>query len=1062
MKHITKLLKHLINTGLVFILTLCTLLLPIAYSQDNECTKVDIKPIEQTGQTGQKSVKIPFSPGNTNNDFTFNNVIPFADLDILESPEQNILSGCIFKNNSARILNIDTQNGFLTLSNSIGITDSVSQNDPGAIRGTCSFSSINKQLFFTGIGPSNLGFDRIYPFNINDGILNRTTEENNIKNFFTPSDLSTSLAATPNGKFLVYIQADTSNNNTASIQSIPIKNMILENSFVGQTLAKTTKAGTYIELIGEPNETFAFGIEGGEKSFAIFKTNQLNGTNLILAEPNLFNSLDFIEYSGFKLIKRNGELYLFISYLENNSTDFLKDINIISKLALFKVEIRSELAKSASLKQIGESTLTLVKFKPCNENKILKISGPIWVENDTLYIAGINEKLITSYFIDWDAITNETKTSKIFKLSSKPITTLERNTDLVLTMDGKFAYVASVSSKESLDVNISGYEIKKSAVSCSDLKNQLLISGICDLENKEPKLISNIPDQIVKINQTVAINLNDHFKDEGDITYTLINNPAPSFTQINESTITINPTSSNQAGIYNITVKAEDKEGLVNTTSFTIEVSIEPNQQASTTSPTPSTTGGTTIFIPPPPSPSSPPPASTGNTAPTKSPSTQPTNTGSIPKPTSSSPSANNNSQPSEIMLEPIPLDLPELPDIELVPVDIGSDEANTSQSIDINSLDLSGPDQIIIFPTIPQITFSNQNLESPEIEIIPDELASSSSGSTIPLGKVTDCCSCATGKLICNENTTAVCDGGTVVCTGVGSMVLACCRGKPATAICNGDDLTIKCVQNKEDTKKKLLNKLTADQLPVETSSTRGVINRGNSGFLISLKANIKLKESDLNNIIHILINNEKKITILTSKTFLVGNNRLLVDLKIPESLNEGSYVLASLLNKGGGKKELLSKGTLKIIHSLNFKNVSPKSNQKVKIELPSVEKINARTIRDFADTGKIIRLTITGKNFASRLIEVNGRLFISKPYTTNTILSFVDSSKVDILKTRVLTRGNKMLVVLRFNGLDITKIPFTISTPKGQFFYNTAKFSVLTNDFERNVILNLDKKKK
>lgn len=1029
-------LKHFTKPVVVLMLVLyCS---TVAYSQNNDCIKVNIKPIEQ------KPIEIPFTPGNTNNDFTFNNISPFADLDILENPEGSVLSSCIFKNNSARILNIDTQNGFLTLSNSIGITDSITTNDPGAIRGTCSFSQINNQLFFTGIGPDIFGFDRIYPFTVNEGILNRVTE-NNIKNFFIPSNLSTALATTPNGKFLVYIQADTLNNNLASIQSIPItSNMALGKSFIGQALAKVTTAGTYIEFVSKPDSDFIFGIfsniqegkEGSGDSFAIFKTNQINGTNFILFEfkkddsrlPDLFSSPEFIGFSGFKFINKDNELYLFISYLENNSID------IVSKLALFKVEARSELAKSISLRQIGEPILTPVKFAPCNENKIFNVSGPLWVDNDTVYITGINTKLITSYFIDWNAITNNTETNKIFKLSSKPLTTIERNTDLILTMDSKFVYIASVGIQEPPDVKISGYEIEKSSVNCTDLKTQLLMAGICSIDNKPPELILNIPNQTVKINQDTILNLNNNFKDEGNITYTLINNPASSFTQINGNIITIHPVNNSQAGTYNITVEAKDEEGLTNITSFNIEVLIEPNPQS--TSPTSTTTGGTVILVPP--STSSP-----TETPPKPSPTnTQPLDTESIPKPQPSSPpTTSDNAQPSDVMLEPILPDLPKLPDIELVPSD-------SEQNIDINLLDLSGPDQVIIVPDIPQIIFTN---EPPQ----------SSSGSIVLSGKVTDCCSCETGNLICNENVVPVCDGGAVRCIGTGSMILACCRGVPEKLVCNGDDLTIKCVE-KQDIKKQLLNKLKTDQIPVKTSLTRGAITRGNSGFLINLKSNIKLKESDLNHITHILIDSQKEITVLTSKTFLVGNNKLLVDLTFPELLNEDTYLLVSLLNKEKNKQEVLAKGNLKIVNSLDFKNVSPQSGKKITIKLPIVDKIKVRTVRNSIDGSKIIRLIITGRNFASRLIEVNNKLFISQPFTTNTILSFVDNSKVDILRTRVLTSGNTILVVLRFKGLDITKIPLTISTPKGQIFYNPAQFNVLTNEFERNIKLDLDIKKK
>ena len=293
----SKIKNYKLFTALLLNILLLTQSLVSCFAQTNECTKIKFTPVA--------SVEIPKNIGNTNNDPTFEATEAFCDLDIAASKE-NVLSACIHKNNSARILQINND-GTINLLSNAAVTDPVTNNDPAATRGVCALNSLGNKLFFLGNGPKEFGYDRIYSYSINT--------ENNKNDFFVPPDLGTSVTVTPNDKFLVYLQANTSNNNLASIQSVEIKkDGSLNKSFVGQDLAKVTEAGTgaNIEFVKSQNSVSSNitvgifsnlkqGRAGSGDAFTIFRTNQITGTNKILSEykknspehplPELFNKI---------------------------------------------------------------------------------------------------------------------------------------------------------------------------------------------------------------------------------------------------------------------------------------------------------------------------------------------------------------------------------------------------------------------------------------------------------------------------------------------------------------------------------------------------------------------------------------------------------------------------------------------------------------------------------------------------------------------------------------------------------------------------------------------------
>lgn len=1116
-------------------------ILPI-YSQTKDCIKTTIKPIDQ------KPLQIPANLGNTNNDETFKELEQFADLDVLDTKlsNTNILSVCIYKNNSARILNADPESGLLNLSNSFALADPVSKNDPASIRGICTFNSATRQLFFPGNGPQEFGFDRIYPYNIeisNPAVLNRTkrSQENNINDFYIPSDLATSITVTPNGRFLTYLQADTSNNNLASIQSIEIKaDKSLGQSFIGQSLAKSVNAGTFLEYAKNPlsiNSRFVFGIfsnlqqgKGGSgDSFSIFKTNQENGVNIILSEfkkgdhdfplPDLFTNQNFGGFSGFKFVQRGSDLFLFISYFDIDPNARFLNFSYITKLALFKVIIRNDLSKKASIAQIGRPTITVFKTTPCTENNFHGISGPMWYADDfnTIFVSdnntnlaiAKNENYFASYLVNWDIVPIANTTDEVMRLSSIPIRTSqntgERNTDLVSTPNNMFAYLITSSTQDINNTKIFGYSLDYTNITCPSLKEELRNNGICDLLSVSTSSPSPSPSPSPS------------------------SSPSPSPTH--SPPISPSPTPSPFQ-------------------SPTPQTSQQPTQQGGSV-------GGVILPIPPSTNTGRPPVITPGPGRPTEFGKPSSGN-----KPPSAPPKPSKSPTPTPT---PLPPSLPILPPIAIIPeTPLSSDAAS---GIDIKSLDLSGPEQIVISPNIPHIIFPTAPLETANIQVIkPDSLLSnpiapspfpspspsssppiflspspspslpispspfpspslsnsSSSGFTpnnnafCSNGKVfcgngllascldlnyktscinntPDCCIKTETSLDCKPNLLncqnikpldatppvntppAFCKDGIPSCNS--GFSVACSSGAPPCCIENeagcsvfSQDIIVGCdggktfctpntLRNREDDL--LAKKPKLDQTPIETKEIRAAIKAGAGGHIISLKEEVTIKSNDLKNIIHITIDNEKKITLIPSKTYILNKNKLLAKLAFPANLKNGVVTLVTLLNKGGGKRQVIAKSSIKIFDPLDFNNFNINTGTETKAGLPTINKIQGRIIGDSTKGGKIIRLTFIGKNFASRLIKINDRLFIADPFKTHTILSFSDAINIEILRVRVLKKGNKMLVTLRFTGDDITTIPFTISTPKGHLFNEKIGVKLFSKPATRSVILTLDQER-
>lgn len=1046
------------NTGrkILTLLTVFLLLLDSflpAYSQNADCIKTQINPLPQ------KPVEVPLTFGNTNNDSTFENIDPFTDLDLTGTKDQSVLSTCINKNNAARILEIN-KDGSLSLSNSLAITDPVTSGNPASIRGICTFNNSANQLFFPGNGPNEFGFDRIYPYNItnlNPPALERT-KDNDTNNFFIPSDLATSIAVTPNEKFLVYLQGNTSNNNLASLQSVQIKpNKALSQSFIGQDLANIVSAGTYLEFANGPQSkkskfvlgTFSNlqqGKSGSGDSFGIFKTNQENGINIILAEfkknstdfplPELFNNSNFGGFSGFKIFEKNKDVYLFVSYFETDSNLF-PNFKYITKLALFKINISNDSANKASLIQIGTPTTTVFKTAPCNLNNLHGISGPIVVIDNVVYVAdnnsnqsiSKNENYFAAYFINWDLVPKVTPTTQILKLASIPIRTSkipnERNTDLVVTSNNKFAYIATARSSEPAGSKIIGYSLQQSNIKCSSLKDDLSKNDICDLTTFTA---GNLTLDNIKIKENVTAPL-----------------PPAVFPQI--------PTQ----GQPNIFINSPPSESNI--------PSGRPLESF----------------------PQSGRPPEFGTPG-------RPLESGSSPQLNTPSGLQQGQTQARKATPKAPQLSLPDLPSVQLIPSDTTLIASSVTQDINIKALNLTGPDQIIISPKVPYVTLGSGPVELPEFILasssgsLTTTTSSSSSGST-PVkssssslsssggGKISqkdgnqptdadlestleetaisNCCSCEGGKLKCIENSIPTCDNGIINCAGTNNKAISCCSGKPPNQVCKKDDPTITCFAPL--TKSIVQKEFIGEKLPTKSSETRGAIKSGSGGHIINLNKDIKQK--DLKNILISFIDNKKNIIIIPSTLYLIKKNQLLAKLLFPDSISNGIGTLVTLLNKGGGKKEVLAKGGIKILDSLNFENIGEET--KSINALPIVTKIQGRITHDSEKGGKIIRLIFTGSNFATRKIKIKDQLFIAEPFKAHTYLSFGDERDIEVLRIRVLEKGNKMLVTIRFKGGDLSSVPFTISTPKGQFFSEKLEVELFSKHPVRSVILQLDKEK-
>lgn len=923
-------------------------------TQSTSCTKVKITPL------GNFPIEIPTTPGDTNSDNTFENIDQFADLDIPSNKETNQVSFCIHRNNAARILSLDPTNGALSLSDSLALTDPISSSNYAATRGVCSVSPQGDQLFFPGIGPAKFGYDRIYLYNITSTKVFSKPENNY---FYIPSDLTKSTAITPNGKYLVYLQANTSNKNLASLLSVEIKaDKSLSQSSVGQDLAQTVSAGTYLEIAKEQDNTnlnFVYGafanLQQGKNasgdSFGIFQTNQTTGTNTILAEfkkgdtdfplPDLFNTSSFVGFSGFKLVKKDSDLFLFISYIENNS-DSLPGFNYITKLALFKVNIKNNLGGSLDIVQAGKAITTAFQLTPCGSNNFHGISGPLWISNDLVYIVDNNSSqaasgnYIAAYFVNWDNASLASQDTEIMKLASLPqkITQSpgERPTDLIISRNNKFAYIASIDTKTSPNAKIIGYSLEESTTNCNQL-NKELIDSICNLpaletQQEEPFKKPDAPlPQAVKLNQPAQTS---------------------STSSVSTSNTSLAP------------------------------VNFFPLQGTQTLN-----IGRPPLFGSPPfgsklTNIGRPPSAWENFTSPFKTESNIANNAFKEYKPSSAFIKDLTNNQQK----------IPSFPSTVLTPTET---KTFNTLNIDIKSLELRGEDQIVIAPRTPYISFNTKPLETAKIESV-------SPSPTLKASPIDSTAETSTPK---------------------------------------------------------------AETLPpiIQSSEIRGAISGGTGTYLISLKQGVALKTKDLKSIIHVVIDNNKNITILPATNTLTSTNKILATLTFPNILQSGTVTLATLLNRGGTKREVIAKSKMKILNPFDFENAGEETNKIV--ELPLITKILGRIAGDSYHGGKIIRLTFVGKNFASRLIKINNQLFIAEPLKAHTSISFGNEKDFEILRVRVLNKGSKMFVTLRFTGSDLNNIPFTISTPKGQLVKDKLGIKLFSQSPVRSVTLDLDREK-
>lgn len=994
---------------LPLVLILATVL--VAYfspvqSQSTSCIKTNIIPLEKF------PIEVPITIGNSNNDQTFENVNQFADLDIPLFLDANIISICIHNNNSARILKLDPSTGTLTLSESTALTDPVTSGDPASTRGTCTLSPNGDIATFGGLGPAEAGFDRIYLYNVKEGAASFEKPEG--KNFFIPSDLVTSTAITPDSKFLIYLQGNTSDKNQASLQSIEIKiDNSLDQSSVGQAIAGALDAGTYLEIVDSPdpeNSKFAFGSfsnlqqgkSGSGSGFAIFKINKDTGANTILGEfikgnndfplPDIFNTPSFVGFSGFKLLQKGGNLFLLASYIENSSSDF-PNFNYITKLALLKINIKGKKSKSVELTLVGKPIYTVFKKAPCDGKIFRGISGPIWISgsNNVFYVVDNkenSENYFSAFSIDWNSIPNATD-KEVIRIASIPYKvseadSKERSTDIVVTENNKFAYLATTDTVRSDKVKIFGFSLKHSNTDCFLLADELSKSGLCNIPTlalakiKEDKPPLGLPELPKTVKDTNGSKLDIDTEAKGG-------EEAPSNTQ-----------QTNTAS----SVAINGPQGTAGRPKlFGSEPQVQPTKKAEELPDLLDSTKSNIADIPP------------GLPKPKDKEETEIDNLEKAIKddksPEQTDETKNNEKIPQEdlsgelelIETEEIQLseelknELGDLVDdvfdgFDLVLLPGGSTTISTdeSQKIDIESLDLSGDDQTILQPKIPFITFDDISIKEAAIEDINDK-----NKETIPAH---------------------------------------------------------------EDTTKKQ-EKLDEPKL-AQSIETRGAIKAGFGGYLISLKKGIKLKKEDLKNIIYAVIDKDKNETVIEGNTKLINSNQILAELSFDEEITSDTVTLATLLNLGGNKQEVIAKGEITIFDSRDFENAPDKSRKIT--EEPVVTNVQAKIVGDSSKGGKIIRLSLAGKNFASRLIKINNQLFIAEPLKSHTSISFVNENGIEIIRSRVLNKGTKMLVILRFKGSDFSLRAFTVSTPKGQTFEKKINVELTSNPNSGNQKLQLD----
>lgn len=1067
--------KKLVSLNIYFYVSFLLLFGEIspAFSQNLDCVKAKITP--------QESVELNAGKGETNNDPVYDSLRQYIDLDI--SPSDDGISACILKSDGVRIINLNPSSGTLNLSSRVGNTDVLSQG-AAALRAVCAFSPDSSQVFAIGSGSPEVGLDRIYPFNVNGATLSRV-QEGNSSDTFTPSDLATALAVAPGKKYLVYVQ-NNSTSHLASIQSVEIKgDNSLEKSFIGQDLASVLDGGSYIEFGKDSGSSkFAFGafsdlqqgIPGSGKGFGIFKTNLSTGVNFILKEfkkgslesplPDGLDTPNFVGISGVKFIKRGSDYFLFVSYFENDLNAGFGDFSYITKLALLKVNIRNEVTKTTSLNLVGKPILTVFKTPPCSENSFHGISGPLWVNDSILYLAdNNNESFFATYSINWDAINSADSNTEIITLSSFPVLTNqngnEKNTDIVSTLSNKFAYVGSSNISGDPSAKIFGYSIEESSASCKNLTKTL---GLCELLLSKPSLNS-------------------------DSDTSSNNNPG---TESTNSSTTSGTVSSTTSGTVSSTTSG--------TVSSTTSGTTTANSDATSSTSSSSTTSGT-VYQPPIAAPYYP-PSSVSNIN-TGRPSSitgsgRPINVTATPRPIPTPPKIKPRPSPTpkstpEATPNPTPtLDI-KPPSIDLNAIGTTTLSSDSSQFIDVKSLDLKGSDQVVIPPLIPRIVLS-EALVLPEIEIdegsSPKATASPAPESEISIEEVpiTTCCSCDKGNLVCNKNSTPYCDGGNVKCVGPENMIISCCRSLMGVEQCNGDDPTIKCLNpvtksvklesktvSKVDVVKladktvsnpenKIVDKSgktpSVDQADVinNADETLGLINAGSAGVLINLSPGTTLKSKDIKNVSQLIIDKDSNVIVLSSANFLSSPNQLLSKLVLPSDLKVGVNTLVTVINQGGGKKKVIAKSPIKVFDSYQFSNIGDESAK----DLPKISKIDGRYVGESKKGGSIIRLTLYGNNFASKSVKVGSQSFHSGDSKTLTTFSLTQNGNIEVIRTRVLKRGKRMLITLRYTGSDdLSGKSFTLSTPKGHIYYEKLGIKLNTKKPVRSVILDLDNDK-
>lgn len=972
-------------------------------SQSTSCIKTNIIPLEKF------PIEVPITIGNSNNDQTFENVNQFADLDIPLFLDANIISICIHNNNSARILKLDPSTGNLTLSESTALTDPVTSGDPASTRGTCTLSPNGDIAAFGGLGPAEAGFDRIYLYDVKEGAASFEKPEG--KNFFIPSDLVTSTAITPDSKFLIFLQGNTQENNLASLQSVEIKiDNSLDQSSVGQANAKALNAGTYLEVADSPdseNSKFAFGSfsnlqqgkSGSGSGFAIFKINKDTGANTILGEyikgnsdfplPDIFNTSSFVGFSGFKLLQKGGDLFLLASYIENSSSDF-PNFNYITKLALLKINIKGKKSKSIELTVVGKPIYTVFKKAPCDGKIFRGISGPIWISgsNNVFYVVDNkenSENYFSAFSIDWNTVPNATD-KEVIRIASVPYKvseadSKERSTDIVVTENNKFAYLATTDTVRSDKVKIFGFSLKHSNTDCFLLADELSKSGLCNMPTlalakiKEDKPTVGLPEvpKTVKDSNDSILGIDTEAK--GDevappnsqqtniASSVVINDPQgttgrpPAFGSVSQAPGTSNlfpPTKkanelppelldlikgNKEIKPPELPKPIEGKE-IKQETELNTQVQISKKEEL-------------------------------------QKQEDKTKNKEEIPEEDEIELIEKEEIQLSEELkneLGDLSDDIFDSFDLALLPSTSTTISTEKLQNIDIKSLNLGGEDQSIIQPKIPFISFENISIKEAVVE-----------------------------------------------------------------------DINSK----KEEVKPEKIDKLKETK-PAQSIESRGVIKAGYGGYIISLKKGVKLKTEDLNNIIYLITAKGEKEKFIEGDTSLISGNKILAELSFDEEMPMGTVTLATILDQGNDKKEVIAKGEITLFDPLNFENAGDKF-RKISEE-PIINNIQARIVGDSAKGGKIIRLLLIGENFASRLIKINNQLFIAEPSKSHTSISFVNENGIEIIRSRVLNKGTKMLVTLRFKGADFSSRAFTVSTPKGQTFNNEIDIKLTSNQSNGN----------